>query len=471
MIVFDLQVVSEIAAGRALNTVLEGLALAGLSWGALRCVGVRSSTTRFAVWFSTLLVIACLPFLKIGSSGAFNGNASLPELSLSSAWAWYLFLAWAAISGVMLLRLGLSLWHVYRLRRTSRPLELSRYPAVTEIYESSPRSRKVSFLISDSLRVPTALGFLNCAVVLPSWVLNELSNDEIKAIVLHELAHLRRWDDWTNLVQKVLKAVFFFHPAVWWIDSRLALEREIACDDLVLEKSGNAHTYAASLVSVAEKVIAGRMRMGRVFAVAQNALGRVREVSFRISRILAPRPRSTRSWRPALAMIGSMAVVTVTAMPYAPELISFQGKQPVLISQDTASLESDSAVVIPARWTEPVHPSQLHSDRIIAKHTGEKREAKKSVHTRVSEELASEQLRPMNRPSVIPAKTREPKRDSAAKMVLTKAPDRTQPKRMQLLFHSTGIDDSGAVWMFSVWRCIGPNGEQQTVQEIVMSSI
>jgi beta-lactamase regulating signal transducer with metallopeptidase domain len=471
MIVLDFQSVSEVVAGRALNTVLEGLALAGFSWAALRCFGARSSITRFTVWLSTLFVIAGLPFLQSSSSTVFAASSQFPELSLSSAWARSFVLAWAAVCGVMLLRLVFSLLHVYRLRRGCRPLDLSSNPALCGAVEHSPLNRKVEFLLSDEVRVPTALGFFHPAVVLPSWVLTELSADQLRVIVLHELAHLRRWDDWTNLAQKILKAVFFFHPAVWWIDSRLSLEREIACDDLVLEQSGNAHTYAASLVSVAEKVIAGRMRMGRVFAVAQNALGRMREVSFRISRILASGPRSNRSWRPALAMIGSMAVVTVAAMPYAPELISFQGKQPVLLSPERASVESDSALAIPAKWTEPVRPSHARNDHIVAKQTTKKRQAKRSVGPRDFEELASEQLRSMNRPRVVPAKTREPQRDSARKMVLTKAPDRMPAQRTLLLFHSTGIDDSGAVWMFSVWRCIGPNGEQRTVQEIVMSSI
>ena len=64
--------------------------------------------------------------------------------------------------------------------------------------------------------------------------MQELSTLELNAILLHELAHLRRRDDWTNLIQKIVGALLFFHPAVWWIEKKLALEREMACDDLVL---------------------------------------------------------------------------------------------------------------------------------------------------------------------------------------------------------------------------------------------
>jgi beta-lactamase regulating signal transducer with metallopeptidase domain len=285
--------------------------------------------TRFAVWFSTLLVIAGLQLLtRTGASLGASGSP-VPELTLSSAWAVGLFATWATIASVLLIRLGLSLRHVHALRRNCRQIDAGSYPALVEVAEGfdKQQSRRVHLLVSDEVRIPTELGFFRPAVVLPAWALRELSADELKVIVLHELAHLRRWDDWTNLAQKFVKALFFFHPAVWWIDSRLALEREIACDDIVLEQTANPKTYAASLVSVAEKVVAEKMGLGKALALAQSALGRVREVSQRVAQILATdRPRTNRGWRPALAMSGALSVITVGAMPYAPMLVSFQGK-------------------------------------------------------------------------------------------------------------------------------------------------
>ena len=88
--------------------------------------------------------------------------------------------------------------------------------------------------------------------------MQELSAVELNAILLHELAHLRRWDDWTNLIQKIVGAVLFFHPAVWWIEKKLALEREMACDDLVLAKTASPRAYAECLVSLAEKSLLRR---------------------------------------------------------------------------------------------------------------------------------------------------------------------------------------------------------------------
>src|SRR5437660_6777852 len=113
----DFQSVAQVVASRGLNTFLEGLALAGLSWGALRVFGTRSSMTRFAVWFSTLLVIAGLPLLSWTTSPLLAPESHIPPLSLSGNWAAALFASWALIATGLLGRLGLSLRHVSALRR------------------------------------------------------------------------------------------------------------------------------------------------------------------------------------------------------------------------------------------------------------------------------------------------------------------------------------------------------------------
>src|SRR5438067_576281 len=401
MMALEIQSVAQVVAGRGLNTLLEGLILAGLSWGALRVFGARSSMMRFAVWFSTLLVIAGMPLMSFSSNRSSHLHA--PGLTLSGAWATGLFVTWAVIASVLLVRLGFSLWHVYRLRRECYEIDGASHPGLTEMAQefstgNSLHSRRVKFFVSDDVRVPTALGFFRPAVVLPTWALRDLSAEELKGIVLHELAHLRRWDDWTNLAQKFLKALFFFHPAVWWIDSRLALEREIACDDLVLEQTANARTYAASLVSIAEKVVAEKMRMGRALALAQTALGRVREVSHRVAQILdSKRERTNRGWRPALAMIGTLTAITVGGMPYAPQLISFQNK-----TQPEFSAASDSVTSLPIKATPVVFKQPVsRTERSLAR-------------------AASEDIRTSSHADVIPAKARLRKKNRVPKVMMAK---------------------------------------------------
>ena len=182
----------------------------------------------------------------------------------------------------------------------------------------------MTLCVSDELRVPTAIGFTKPLVVIPSWTMQELSTLELNAILLHELAHLRRRDDWTNLIQKIVGALLFFHPAVWWIEKKLALEREMACDDLVLAKTTSPRAYAECLVSLAEKSF-----LRRGIALAQAAVDRLRNVSLRVTQILdVNRSRATGVWSPAPVLVAGVSLVCVMALSHAPtRLVSFERRR------------------------------------------------------------------------------------------------------------------------------------------------
>jgi hypothetical protein len=186
--------------------------------------------------------------------------------------------------------------------------------------------RSVTLCQSDRLRAPTAIGFLKPVVAIPTWALHELSATELNSILIHELAHLRRRDDWTNLAQQILKALLFFHPAVWWIQNQLALEREMACDDAVLAETTNPRGYAQCLVSVAEKSF-----VRRGVALAQAIVTRMRQTSLRVSRILdVNRSGATRVWKPALYSVAAFFVVCLVSLRHAPELVAFDDATPTV---------------------------------------------------------------------------------------------------------------------------------------------
>ena len=447
----DFQTLSQVVAGRALNTIAEGVALAGLSWLVLRFNGGRSAVTRFAVWFFTLLAVVSLPvFIRANGSGALRK----PELEISGLWAMDLLVVWAVIAGVLLLRLAGSLGHMRWLRRQCREVELSAYPELADVVCQHSRYRRVRLLVSEEIRVPTALGFFQPAVVLPAWALSELSSEELRVVLLHELAHLRRWDDWTNLAQKILKAIFFFHPAVWWIEGRLALEREMACDDLVVEQTANPQGYAASLVSLAEKALAGKMRVRRALALAQSALGHMRQTSLRLAKILDPgRTRAKHGWRPALAATAAVATVVFVATPYVPEVISFKTQPEAWVGP---SLSTPSAMTGSAIAAKAVRAS-LVSGRVADS------QGLASVGNHVTSDAKA--------PAMIPARTRV-RRSSQPKFVLAKAEARTKPDQVLLVIKSAAIDADGSTrWTLCVWQLRSETGQVSRVKEIVMNSI
>jgi GWxTD domain-containing protein len=108
-------------------------------------------------------------------------------------------------------------------------------------------SRPVILLESCLAEVPVVLHDWRPAILVPAGLLSNMPAAQVEAILLHELAHIRRHDYLVNVLQTVVEGLLFYHPAVWWISSVMRTEREHCCDDLVVESSGDAGVYAAAL--------------------------------------------------------------------------------------------------------------------------------------------------------------------------------------------------------------------------------
>ena len=99
---------------------------------------------------------------------------------------------------------------------------------------------------------------------MPVGLLAGLPAGQVEAILLHELAHIRRHDYLVNLMQIVVEGLVFYHPAVWWISGVIRGERENCCDDLVVATQGDALAYAAALTALEQTPWGGaRGRAGR----------------------------------------------------------------------------------------------------------------------------------------------------------------------------------------------------------------
>lgn len=315
--------IAQFSALRILDSLLVGSVIAGLGWLTLRMTPRQSAAARFTIWFSTLLAIAGLPLIAASTPHRIISEAlSQPAITLPESWALYLSGAWALIAGYSLLKVARAVWHLHALRNGCTPIDPSELePVLHETLRRYGMNRTVQLCTSEQVKIPTAIGLMKPAVVIPRWVLQELSATELNQILLHELAHLRRRDDWTNLVQQVVRALFFFHPAVWWIEKRIALEREMACDDAVLAETESPRAYAECLAHLAEKSL-----VHRTVALAQAALGRIRQISLRVTEILdVNRPkRNSGTWKPAVSLVAGFAITFAVLGTRVPRLIGFR---------------------------------------------------------------------------------------------------------------------------------------------------
>jgi len=179
--------------------------------------------------------------------------------------------------------------------------------------------RQTRLLVSRQVAGPVSLGFLDPAILIPCAFLDTLSDSELDHIVMHELAHLRRRDDWTNLARRFIEAVLPIQPAVYWLSHRMSLEREMACDDWVIEATGTAKPYAASLTKVAELsqfAPAGILAAG----AAENQSQLLRRVHHMLDRTRNAAPKLV--FGPLVAAVAAVGGVIYLGAR-APQMIAF----------------------------------------------------------------------------------------------------------------------------------------------------
>jgi beta-lactamase regulating signal transducer with metallopeptidase domain len=144
-------------------------------------------------------------------------------------------------------------WLVWRRLVTAGdavPAEVARM--VSRVCRKLGVTRSVRILSSAAVRVPAVSGWLKPVMLVPASLLTALPPSQIEAIIIHELAHVRRGDLAFLLLQTLLETLAFYHPAVWWLSGRLRVEREHCCDDLVVATTGGLAAYGWALVAVEE---------------------------------------------------------------------------------------------------------------------------------------------------------------------------------------------------------------------------
>src|SRR5581483_2406297 len=112
--------------------------------------------------------------------------------------------------------------------------------------------RAIQYLECGWVEAPAVIGWLRPAVLLPVFALTGLSEEQFRAVIAHELAHIRRHDWLVNLFQVLVESLLFYHPAMWWLNRRIRIERELCCDEIAVSLTGSRLEYARALAQMAE---------------------------------------------------------------------------------------------------------------------------------------------------------------------------------------------------------------------------
>ena len=157
--------------------------------------------------------------------------------------------------------------------------------------------------------VPTVIGWLKPLVLLPASAISGLTNEQVEAVIAHELAHVRRHDYLVNLFQLLIETVFFYHPAAWWVSHVMRVEREACCDDIAVHMTGDRAGYAKMLLWLEES-----RNPAALASLGMSARGGLRGGSLldRIRRIVSASPE-TRATGPLAIAVSVLLLVSIGA--------------------------------------------------------------------------------------------------------------------------------------------------------------
>ncbi|HEV3006265.1 MAG TPA: M56 family metallopeptidase, partial [Pirellulales bacterium] len=264
-----------------------------------------------------------------------------------AGWNWTLTLplAWAIGFFVLILRLLAARWILYRLRSESRPPSQSTimgssapdakatHDAILSAVETVCRqlgiARPVTLWIHPDKTIPVVWGILRSHLLLPAAARN-WSGEQLRSVLLHELAHIKRRDTMAQLLTQMACALYWFNPLVWFAAWRLGVERERACDDLVLASGVRPSAYASHLLEIVTQLSPTRWTQPCGLAMAHKS-----SLESRLTAVLS----GSRNRRGLTRVLVAAAVVLAAAV--AIPLAMLRAMEPDRPKIETAAANTD----------------------------------------------------------------------------------------------------------------------------------
>ena len=343
--------------GIVLNWIAQGVVVAAATSIGLWLLPAGRARARMKVWWTVIAVVIALPVVTWWTAMG-TGDPSIPPTQLEplvvvpqSLWnatslAAVAWIAWVFLQSLLF---GLDVRALARMRRGCLPVDHSVEARLRPSTRARLTKSRARIMVSADVRAAAVLGFGPPIIAVQPALIEQLTDAELDQVLVHEWAHVARRDALGTLVQRLVHVLAGWHPAVWFAVGRLRMEREMACDEVVVDATGSAKAYAACLTRVAGLVQTSR---GSHLAVAMlSSPGLTR----RVMRLLARRrtPAFAPYW-----MVTPAALAVVVA--FASGQLSFVGVRlgalPLIEMEVRGAAEtlaprvaSVAAVVAPAR--------------------------------------------------------------------------------------------------------------------------
>ena len=216
---------------------------------------------------------------------------------------------WVLGMALFLLKIMGSVSYIYIIRnRHNFPVDEYWLEKLMKLKEKLKLQKGIDLVESALVRSPVVVGHLKPVILFPIGVINRLSPQDVEAILAHELAHIVRHDYIFNILQSLVEALFYYHPAVWWLSAQVRTERESACDEIAIQLTGDSIHYAKTLVTVQEMAF---FPLSTALAFAGHP--RKSQFLLRIQRILKQKqnPNVMEKLIATFLIVGSLVVLTV----------------------------------------------------------------------------------------------------------------------------------------------------------------
>jgi beta-lactamase regulating signal transducer with metallopeptidase domain len=367
-----------------LDALLKSLVVLSAAGGLCLCWRRASAATRHWIWFLAVASLPCLPLssalspswqrpLWSVSAGSGSGNqislaielvpirtssVANPEMPavppgipragtassarhlsahISSTKLAFAVTAWGVGTVLMLAWIVAGQWQLARMSRSTRMVEESEWTSLlAESRERLGLRRRVNLRRSRENLMPMTWGWWRPVLLLPADA-DTWPAERRRVVLLHELAHVKRWDCLTQLITRIVCALYWFNPLVWVAARRMCVERERACDDQVLNGGWKASDYASHLVEIARS-------LRRVPQAVAIAMARSSQLGGRVAALVdATRSRRLRSATALAILLGAGAITLCLGGSRASTASSSTAESDLLRQQQIARLQAFSA--------------------------------------------------------------------------------------------------------------------------------